>query len=156
MNEIAWTMTGDMFFLTTGNGKNRKRSWFCWLVLSCHLNLLDQCTPSPCCFSILGTVEVLSYPSLRAVDTLMAHTAGCYCIAIDPVGRCVLSNQHLTPFLYVNNKIDWSFYPSKFQLWKPNLMWGVDLWVIAKCFRNIAGYPFFPRVGILLWEVRTL
>lgn len=35
----------------------------------------------------LGTVEVLSYPSLRAVDTLMAHTAGCYCIAIDPVGR---------------------------------------------------------------------
>ncbi|KAK2971935.1 hypothetical protein RJ640_004955 [Escallonia rubra] len=53
VNEIAWNMTGDMFFLTTGN----------------------------------GTVEVLSYPSLRAVDTLMAHTAGCYCIAIDPLGR---------------------------------------------------------------------
>ncbi|EYU33742.1 hypothetical protein MIMGU_mgv1a0114402mg, partial [Erythranthe guttata] len=34
-----------------------------------------------------GTVEVLAYPSLRAVNTLMAHTAGCYCIAIDPVGR---------------------------------------------------------------------
>ncbi|CAA0841140.1 THO complex subunit 3 [Striga hermonthica] len=53
VNEIAWNITGDMFFLTTGN----------------------------------GTVEVLSYPSLRAVSTLMAHTAGCYCIAIDPLGR---------------------------------------------------------------------
>ncbi|XP_042037664.1 THO complex subunit 3-like isoform X2 [Salvia splendens] len=53
VNEIAWNMTGDMFFLTTGN----------------------------------GTVEVLAYPSLRAVGTLMAHTAGCYCIAIDPAGR---------------------------------------------------------------------
>ncbi|WVY94962.1 hypothetical protein V8G54_034050 [Vigna mungo] len=53
VNEIAWNMTGEMFFLTTGN----------------------------------GTVEVLSYPSLRPLDTLMAHTAGCYCIAIDPVGR---------------------------------------------------------------------
>ncbi|CAL5392361.1 unnamed protein product [Camellia sinensis] len=53
VNEIAWNTTGDMFFLTTGN----------------------------------GTVEVLAYPSLRPVDTLMAHTAGCYCIAIDPLGR---------------------------------------------------------------------
>lgn len=35
----------------------------------------------------LGTVEVLSYPSLRPLDTLLAHTAGCYCIAIDPRGR---------------------------------------------------------------------
>ncbi|CAI0540941.1 unnamed protein product [Linum tenue] len=34
-----------------------------------------------------GTVEVLAYPALRPVDTLMAHTAGCYCIAIDPKGR---------------------------------------------------------------------
>ncbi|GFP99121.1 THO complex subunit 3 [Phtheirospermum japonicum] len=34
-----------------------------------------------------STVEVLAYPSLRAVGTLMAHTAGCYCIAIDPLGR---------------------------------------------------------------------
>ncbi|KAL6195233.1 hypothetical protein ACLB2K_030853 [Fragaria x ananassa] len=33
------------------------------------------------------TVEVLSYQSLKPVDTLMAHTAGCYCIAIDPCGR---------------------------------------------------------------------
>ncbi|CAB4270709.1 unnamed protein product [Prunus armeniaca] len=33
------------------------------------------------------TVEVLAYPSLRPVDTVMAHTAGCYCIAIDPFGR---------------------------------------------------------------------
>ncbi|XP_039015771.1 THO complex subunit 3-like [Hibiscus syriacus] len=53
VNEIAWNMTGDMFFLTTGN----------------------------------GTVEVLAYPLLKPVDTLMAHTAGCYCIAIDPTGR---------------------------------------------------------------------
>ncbi|WMV40046.1 hypothetical protein MTR67_033431 [Solanum verrucosum] len=34
-----------------------------------------------------GTVEVLAYPSLQAVNTLNAHTAGCYCIAIDPLGR---------------------------------------------------------------------
>ncbi|KAJ4821909.1 THO complex subunit 3 [Turnera subulata] len=34
-----------------------------------------------------GTVEVLAYPSLQPLDTLMAHTAGCYCIAIDPKGR---------------------------------------------------------------------
>ncbi|RVX14600.1 THO complex subunit 3 [Vitis vinifera] len=53
VNEIAWNMTGEMFFLTTGN----------------------------------GTVEVLAYPALRPLDTLMAHTAGCYCIAIDPIGR---------------------------------------------------------------------
>ncbi|KAG5066147.1 hypothetical protein JHK86_009878 [Glycine max] len=54
VNEIAWNMTGEMFFLTTGN----------------------------------GTMEVLSYPSLRPLDTLMAHTAGCYCIAIDPIFCC--------------------------------------------------------------------
>lgn len=59
VNEIAWNMSGDLFFLTTG----------------------------------LGTVEVLSYPlekmqnDLKPVDTLTAHTAGCYCIAIDPKGR---------------------------------------------------------------------
>ncbi|KAB1215005.1 THO complex subunit 3 [Morella rubra] len=47
VNEIAWNMTGEMFFLTTGN----------------------------------GTVEVLAYPSLQPLDTLVAHTAGCYCIA---------------------------------------------------------------------------
>lgn len=35
----------------------------------------------------IGTVEVLAYPSLQAVNTLNAHTAGCYCIAIDPLGR---------------------------------------------------------------------
>ncbi len=39
-------------------------------------------------FFCSGTVEVLAYPSLRPLDTLMAHTAGCYCIAIDPIGRC--------------------------------------------------------------------
>ncbi|MBA0597011.1 hypothetical protein Gotur_014794 [Gossypium turneri] len=38
-------------------------------------------------FFFSGTVEVLAYPLLRPVDTLMAHTAGCYCIAIDPTGR---------------------------------------------------------------------
>lgn len=41
--------------------------------------------------AFLGTVEVLSYPSLRPLETLMAHTAGCYCIAIDPMGRYVSS-----------------------------------------------------------------
>ncbi|XP_040361328.1 THO complex subunit 3 [Rosa chinensis] len=34
-----------------------------------------------------GVVEVLSYPSLQPLDRLMAHTAGCHCIAIDPCGR---------------------------------------------------------------------
>ncbi|XP_008782985.2 THO complex subunit 3 isoform X1 [Phoenix dactylifera] len=34
-----------------------------------------------------GTVEVLAYPSLKVLHTLVAHTAGCYCIAIDPIGR---------------------------------------------------------------------
>ncbi|RWR76158.1 THO complex subunit 3 [Cinnamomum micranthum f. kanehirae] len=53
VNEIAWNTTGEIFFLTTGN----------------------------------GTLEVLDYPSLRVLHTLMAHTAGCYCIAIDPIGR---------------------------------------------------------------------
>ncbi|XP_078438959.1 transducin/WD40 repeat-like superfamily protein isoform X1 [Wolffia australiana] len=53
VNEIAWNTTGELFFLTTGN----------------------------------GTVEVLSYPSLKILHTLLAHTAGCYCIAIDPIGR---------------------------------------------------------------------
>ncbi|KAJ0988183.1 hypothetical protein J5N97_006539 [Dioscorea zingiberensis] len=56
INEIAWNITGDLFFITTGN----------------------------------GTVEVQSYPSLdslKMLHTLMAHTAGCYCIAMDPTGR---------------------------------------------------------------------
>ncbi|KAI3939390.1 hypothetical protein MKW98_022258 [Papaver atlanticum] len=53
VNEIAWNTTGEIFFLTTGN----------------------------------GTVEVLAYPSLKALHTLSAHTAGCYCIAIAPNGR---------------------------------------------------------------------
>ncbi|RVW50091.1 THO complex subunit 3 [Vitis vinifera] len=52
VNEIAWNMTGEMFFFDDWN----------------------------------GTVEVLAYPALRPLDTLMAHTAGCYCIAIDPIG----------------------------------------------------------------------
>lgn len=90
VNEIAWNMTGDMFFLTTGNGKKRNFEPFvflCWRGLSLQLQYL---------FSV-GTVEVLAYPSLKAVDTLMAHTAGCYCIAIDPVGKYV-SDHHLYSF----------------------------------------------------------
>ncbi|XP_072969317.1 THO complex subunit 3 [Typha angustifolia] len=53
INEIAWNKTGDLFFITTGN----------------------------------GTVEVLAYPSLKLRHNLIAHTAGCYCIAMDPLGR---------------------------------------------------------------------
>lgn len=41
-----------------------------------------------------GTVEVLEYPSLQTLQTLVAHTAGCYCIAIDPTGRCWLTVLH--------------------------------------------------------------
>ncbi|XP_070674750.1 THO complex subunit 3-like [Malus domestica] len=58
VNEIAWSTTSEIFFLTIGNGEN---------------NFL--------------LVEVLAYPSLKPVDTLMAHTAACYCIAIDLIGR---------------------------------------------------------------------
>jgi THO complex subunit 3 len=32
----------------------------------------------------LGTVEVLGYPLWGALHTLQAHTAGCYCLALDP------------------------------------------------------------------------
>ncbi|KAH7283999.1 hypothetical protein KP509_34G034800 [Ceratopteris richardii] len=53
VNEMAWNITGELFFLTTGN----------------------------------GTVDVLSYPSLVTLQNISAHTAGCYCIAIDPTGR---------------------------------------------------------------------
>lgn len=62
----------------------------------CCLNCL-KLHPCPLVLLHLGTVEVLAYPSLRAVDTLMAHTAGCYCIAIDPVGRCVYLKSVLSP-----------------------------------------------------------
>ena len=41
-------------------------------------------------FHSAGTVEVLEYPSLQTLQTLVAHTAGCYCIAIDPTGRFLL------------------------------------------------------------------
>lgn len=34
-----------------------------------------------------GAVEVLEYPSMVPLDTLQAHTAGVYCLAIDPKGR---------------------------------------------------------------------
>jgi THO complex subunit 3 len=35
----------------------------------------------------LGTVEMLSFPSWEARHTLAAHTAGCYCLALDPRGE---------------------------------------------------------------------
>uniref|UniRef100_A0ACD5XQX0 Uncharacterized protein n=1 Tax=Avena sativa TaxID=4498 RepID=A0ACD5XQX0_AVESA len=35
----------------------------------------------------LGFVEVVNYPSLDVVCKLNAHTAGCYCIAMDPLDR---------------------------------------------------------------------
>lgn len=35
----------------------------------------------------MGTVDILAYPSLSTLHSLDAHTAGCYCIAIDPTGR---------------------------------------------------------------------
>lgn len=92
VNEIAWNMTGDKFFLTTGNGEKKlsgniyhsvyflKKFDFIYFVsIYITIALLS--------FWFLGTVEVLAYPSLDRVDTLMAHTAGCYCIAIDPLGR---------------------------------------------------------------------
>ncbi|KAJ3693299.1 hypothetical protein LUZ60_008779 [Juncus effusus] len=55
INEIAWNKTGELFFITTGNG--------------------------------FGAVEVFDYPSLKLKHNLVAHTAGCYCIAVDPMGR---------------------------------------------------------------------
>jgi len=53
VNEISWNNTGDLFFLTTGN----------------------------------GTVEVMKYPQLERFRTLYAHTANCYCIEFDPIGK---------------------------------------------------------------------
>lgn len=44
-------------------------------------------SPNRYLFFLAGTVEVLAYPSLKVLHTLVAHTAGCYCIAIDPIGR---------------------------------------------------------------------
>jgi THO complex subunit 3 len=35
----------------------------------------------------VGFVEVVNYPSLDVVCKLNAHTAGCYCIAMDPLDR---------------------------------------------------------------------
>ncbi|CAL8998731.1 unnamed protein product [Prunus brigantina] len=45
------------------------------------------------CLCTSNTFEHSS--SLRPVDTLMAHTAGCYCIAIDPLGRCATKMYYL-------------------------------------------------------------
>ncbi|KAK3267058.1 hypothetical protein CYMTET_24361 [Cymbomonas tetramitiformis] len=35
----------------------------------------------------LGTIEVMTYPELKTVRSLQAHTAGVYCIAFDPTGN---------------------------------------------------------------------
>ena len=35
----------------------------------------------------LGTVEVMSYPSVQPLHSLSGHTAGCYCIAYQPGGQ---------------------------------------------------------------------
>ena len=40
-------------------------------------------------------MEVLEYPSLQTLQTLVAHTAGCYCIAIDPTEGLSCSLNHL-------------------------------------------------------------
>lgn len=95
VNEIAWNMTGDMFFLTTGNGKTIVQAISflfnigTWLYFNRPLEYYVRRNLMFLLFKIIfsGTVEVLAYPSLKAADTLMAHTAGCYCIAIDPLGR---------------------------------------------------------------------
>ncbi|KAL6838989.1 hypothetical protein ACP4OV_031216 [Aristida adscensionis] len=51
INEIAWKKTGELFFITTGQGH----------------------------------VEVIKYPNFKESCKLGAHTAGCYCIAMDPL-----------------------------------------------------------------------
>ncbi|KAL6200568.1 hypothetical protein ACLB2K_021461 [Fragaria x ananassa] len=62
VNEIAWNITSDILFVTTGKDDKGDEK---------------------------GIVQVLSYPSLQPLDNLTAHTAGCNCIAIDPCGRYV-------------------------------------------------------------------
>ncbi|ONH99530.1 hypothetical protein PRUPE_6G035000 [Prunus persica] len=53
-----------------------------------EVNEIARSTRSEIFFLTTGMMRtILAYPSLRPVDTLMAHTAGCYCIAIDPLGR---------------------------------------------------------------------
>ncbi|KAK6938667.1 hypothetical protein RJ641_032175, partial [Dillenia turbinata] len=70
VNEIAWIMTGDVLG-----------------------NILKCCCPKPC----VGIVEILAYPSLQPLDTVMAHTAGCYCIAIDPMGSTLEATSSYFP-----------------------------------------------------------
>lgn len=66
---------------------------------------------------ILGTVEVLEYPTLQTLQTLVAHTAGCYCIAIDPTGRCWLT------VLHDFQQSDISFVLIKISDQECNLLW---------------------------------
>lgn len=86
-----------MFFLTTGNGKvivcvvSYFLKYYSIPFASMGLYRVEKYLIFCYILTYLGTVEVLSYPSLRPLDTLMAHTAGCYCIAIDPTGRYVSS-----------------------------------------------------------------
>ena len=80
VNEIAWNMESDMFFLTTGNGE---KIFLTKLFFFYHQELILIIS----IFFHSGTIEVLAFPSLKPVDTLMAHTVGCYCIAINHSGR---------------------------------------------------------------------
>ncbi|RWR76153.1 THO complex subunit 3 isoform X1 [Cinnamomum micranthum f. kanehirae] len=92
VNEIAWNTTGEIFFLTTGNAP--KDNLFPFYVLDLNQEKLDpdslqvifhklyftwlKTTPQGLtCMANVGTLEVLDYPSLRVLHTLMAHTAGC-------------------------------------------------------------------------------
>ncbi|KAE9456566.1 hypothetical protein C3L33_11483, partial [Rhododendron williamsianum] len=126
VNELAWNTTGDMFFLTTGN----------------------------------GTVEVLAYPSLQPVDTLMAHTAGCYCISIDPLGRCAPTTSYLLDYLPKRCFLSAaSLYCARyFAVGSADSL--VSLWDIQRCFasehsQNLIGNDFSSSI-ILRWPVRTI
>lgn len=66
------------------------KGFLCGFLLVCDLYILNALLSS-FDFHSTGTVEVLEYPSLQTLQTLVAHTAGCYCIAIDPTGRFFLN-----------------------------------------------------------------
>ena len=84
-------MTGEMFLLTTGNGKKYiltiEIAFPQMFLANFHLAAYAFKYVITFLSNLSGTVEVLSYPSLQPLETVMAHTAGCYCIAIDPKGR---------------------------------------------------------------------
>ncbi|KAM5582793.1 hypothetical protein ABKV19_002964 [Rosa sericea] len=90
-----------------------------------------------------GVVEVLSYPSLQPLDSLMAHTAGCHCIAIDPCGRyfmlfylfpaTILSRGHMTALVCVACPL---YYDRYFAVGSADSL--VSLWDISEllCVRT--------------------